>query len=55
MHPVRYHLRPQYLHARVRKLAGYALERLFADHYVTNLVRDCAPGGAEVPPLRRAA
>lgn len=37
MSRLRYHLRPAYLFERVRKLAGYGVEQLFAKRYVAKL------------------
>ncbi|RMH60657.1 MAG: class I SAM-dependent methyltransferase [Zetaproteobacteria bacterium] len=37
-----YHLRPHYLAARARKLAGYAAERLWAKRFVTRLLEELA-------------
>jgi 2-polyprenyl-3-methyl-5-hydroxy-6-metoxy-1,4-benzoquinol methylase len=44
---LQYHLRPSYLLERVRKLSNYAIEHLFADHYVQRLTGQ-QPGADQV-------
>jgi hypothetical protein len=41
MSRLRYHLRPKYLIERVRKLTGYAIEHLFAERFVSQLIAKC--------------
>jgi hypothetical protein len=49
-----YHLRPQYLKTRLRKLAGYLDEHLRAVRFVSGLLKSLKPGVAVRKPHLRA-
>jgi SAM-dependent methyltransferase len=55
--PLRYHLRPRYLAARVRQLGGYLGEHLTASREVEDILRTCAatPLPDTAAPRRRVA
>ncbi len=46
---LQYHLRPAYLFERVRKLAGYATEHVFAESFTNQLIASSRPAAAVTP------